>query len=83
MIRSFMDAYCSYRSVSELTPVDVENKGPTVTKKKKYENLATDVRFLQLSPAAGYIKIYARPREYLSANHSHWEGGGGGWGSNK
>lgn len=45
--------------------------------------MATDVRFLQLSPAAGYIKIYARPREYLSANHSHWEGGGGGWGSNK
>lgn len=34
MIRSFMDAYCSYRSVSELTPVDVENKGPTVTKKR-------------------------------------------------
>lgn len=42
--------------------------------------MATDVRFLQLSPAAGYIKIYARPREYLSANHSHWEGGGGGGG---
>lgn len=34
MIRSFMDAYCSYRSVSELTPVDVENKGPTVIKKR-------------------------------------------------